>query len=77
MLQLSGHLLSFWTSAISLCVKRRVSRGQPLVKTLGTEALMSSPGHCLLLEDQAHPRERLLEATAGVLWALPTCLSLR
>lgn len=36
---------------------------------------MRLPGRCLLLEDQAHPRERLLEATAGVLWALPTCLS--
>lgn len=57
------------------CVKQRVSRDQPPVKTLGTEALMSSPGRCPLLEDQAHPRERLLEATAGVLWALPTCLS--
>ena len=75
-LQLSGHLLSFWKSGISLCVKRRVSCDQPPVKTLGTEALMSSPGRCLLLEDQAHPRERLLEATAGVLWALPPCLPL-
>ena len=75
MLQLSGHLLSFWKFGISVCVKRKVSYDQPPVKTLGTEAL-SSPGHCLFLEDKAHPRERLLEAIAGVLWALPSCLSL-